>query len=75
MTLTEMGIVCPKCHSDLRHVLPKPGGKQFRPFYGCSTFPRCRETMSERGVSDEIASYIGVPPYGYDEDDFGLGEW
>lgn len=48
--LREMGIICPACGSDVVLREPRPGGKRFLPFYGCSTYPQCDATLS----TDEV---------------------
>lgn len=46
---------CPECLEDMVLRRPKPGGKPFRPFWGCSQFPVCRATIQikDNGLPDE----------------------
>jgi restriction system protein len=37
--------LCPACRIPMVRRDPKPQGKAFRPFWGCSNFPRCRQTV------------------------------
>jgi len=37
--------LCPRCRTAMVRRTPKAGGKQFRPFWGCQNYPRCRETV------------------------------
>jgi ssDNA-binding Zn-finger/Zn-ribbon topoisomerase 1 len=41
-------LCCMRCGGPMVHRKPKPGGKRFSPFYGCSTYPRCKRTCTER---------------------------
>ena len=45
---------CPICGARMALRKPKPGGKDFAPFWGCSTFPDCRGTynIDEDGLPD-----------------------
>lgn len=38
--------VCPSCGAKMVLRRPKPGGKQFEPFWGCNRYPDCRGTRS-----------------------------
>lgn len=66
---------CPDCGAAMRLRKPRPGGKQFDPFYGCSTYPRCRGTMSleseepfaeDEGDLDPDQTAFGPGPDGWD---------
>lgn len=35
---------CPKCGNVMRLREPREGGKQFKPFWGCVGYPKCKET-------------------------------
>ncbi len=37
---------CPKCHSDLVSRVAKRGPNAGNKFFGCSSFPKCRYTLS-----------------------------
>jgi restriction system protein len=37
--------LCPLCRTPMVRREPKPGGKQFRPFWGCRSYPQCRATV------------------------------
>jgi hypothetical protein len=37
--------LCPRCRSSMVRRDPKSGGKQYRPFWGCQNYPRCRATV------------------------------
>ena len=47
---TELGVkittqprpYCPECGAQMYLRLPRPGGKLFDPFWGCSLYPECR---------------------------------
>jgi ssDNA-binding Zn-finger/Zn-ribbon topoisomerase 1 len=50
-TVAASGIVCRECGSAVVRRVPRPGGKRFLPFYGCSRYPLCTATLTEREVS------------------------
>jgi hypothetical protein len=37
--------LCPSCRTPMVRRQPKPRGKQFRPFWGCPNYPRCRGSV------------------------------
>jgi hypothetical protein len=37
--------LCPACGVPMRRREPRPGGKAFKPFWGCPNFPTCRQTV------------------------------
>ena len=39
-------LVCPRCGSEMVRRIAQRGANQGKPFLGCSTYPRCRETRS-----------------------------
>lgn len=47
-------LACPSCGAAMVHRAPKPGGKRFSPFYGCSNYPRCTGTVSERDAGSIV---------------------
>lgn len=37
---------CSKCGAVMTYRTPKPNGKQFSPFWSCSRFPKCNQTIN-----------------------------
>lgn len=46
---------CPTCGKLMRLRRPKPGGRQFKPFWGCTGYPSCRTTMVYQEPSKKSA--------------------
>jgi ssDNA-binding Zn-finger/Zn-ribbon topoisomerase 1 len=69
--VSAFGIVCRECGADLVHRMPKPGGKRFTPFYGCSRYPRCTATVTEREMDCAVS---GEPDHSLDGLDRDWGD-
>lgn len=62
---------CPECGAKMTLRRPKPEGKQFDPFWGCSRYPDCRGTRNINPntgeaelTDDEIDDIFNPPLYG-----------
>jgi hypothetical protein len=60
---------CPKCGSRTVLRYSKKGYNPGKPFWGCSTFPNCRGTLSIFRSADQY------PQFSYTEDDESTGDW
>ena len=58
-TLRASGVVCRECGADVVLREPRPGGKRFHPFYGCSRYPRCTHTLSVEEVDMRVSGDYG----------------
>lgn len=61
---------CPDCGAVMKFRKPRPGGRPFQPFWGCSTYPRCRGTMSEEDWGRKLVGADDAHP---GDEDFGPG--
>ena len=65
--VTQPRPLCPECGAGMFLRLPKPGGNIFDPFWGCSTFPKCRgardiNVHTGEPVEDEEIEVFEMPP-------------
>jgi ssDNA-binding Zn-finger/Zn-ribbon topoisomerase 1 len=60
-TVVASGIVCRECGAALVHRTPKPGGKRFLPFWGCSRYPRCTATITSNEMDSLVSGEPGEP--------------
>ena len=53
-------IPCPDCGGELLLRMPRKGGKQFMPFYGCCSYPACSGSLSVREYEEAQAEQLGA---------------